>query len=241
MVRAGCLRAAWMLKSWLASLLLIPIQSAPCQSEPVDVSIVFAVDTSASVDPAVAQLQREGHAQALEAPEVIAAIRRGFAGCVAISYFEWSAMGAQKQIVPWVRICNASTGQLAARLIRQKASSRGFGRRTSITWAIKHASKLLDGVDAPRKVIDLCANGPNNDGSNIAGARRRAVDQGFVINAIVQLDRRSEPNLLRYFESAVIAGAGSFAVSVNSPDDFTKTLRGKLISEISSVSTVSPR
>jgi hypothetical protein len=230
-----------MLKPWLASFLLFLLQPIPCHSEPVDVSIVFAVDTSSSVDSPMAQLQREGHALALEAPEVIAAIRRGYAGCIATSYFEWSAMGAQKQILPWVRVCDAEAGRVAARLIRQKGTSRGFGRRTSITSAIEHATSISERVDAPRKVIDLCANGQNNDGSNIVGARRRAMDKGFVINAIVELDRRSEPDLLSYFESAVIGGEGSFVISVNSPDDFATTLRSKLIREISNLAAVSVR
>ena len=220
-----------MLKLALASLLLA-FRAIPGHAEPVDVSIVFAVDASGSVDPPIAHLQKEGHALALEAPEVIAAIQRGYVGCIAIVYFEWSAKGAQRLVLPWSRVCDANAAAGAAQVIRDNGTSRGFGRRTSLTAAIEHSSWLLEGFDAPRKVIDICANGPNNDASNIVKARQGALRKGHVINAIVELDL-SEPDLLRYFQNKIIGGKGSFVTSVNSPDDFAVALRSKLIKEIS--------
>lgn len=223
-----------MLKPALASLLILALQTTPGKSDPVDVSIVFAVDTSGSVDPPIALLQKEGHAVALEAPEVIAAIQRGYVGCIAISYFEWSAKGAQRLVLPWSRICDAASAAGAARMIRENGASRGFGKRTSLTAAIDHSSWLLDGFDAPRKVIDISANGSNNDASNIVKARQGALGRGYVINAILELDSSSEPGLLRYFQNKIVGGQGSFVTSAASPDDFIAALRSKLIKEISS-------
>ncbi|WP_189588032.1 DUF1194 domain-containing protein, partial [Mesorhizobium sp. M3A.F.Ca.ET.201.01.1.1] len=56
----------------------------------VDVAVVFAVDFSSSIDPKIADLQREGHAAALTSPEIIRAISQNYLGCIGVTYFEWS-------------------------------------------------------------------------------------------------------------------------------------------------------
>jgi hypothetical protein len=40
----------------------------------VDVAVVFAVDFSSSIDPATADLQRNGHASVLTSPEIMKAL-----------------------------------------------------------------------------------------------------------------------------------------------------------------------
>ncbi|RUX98384.1 DUF1194 domain-containing protein, partial [Mesorhizobium sp. M7A.F.Ca.CA.004.04.1.1] len=67
----------------------------------VDVAIVFAVDFSSSIDPKIADMQREGHAAALTSPEIIAAISRNYVGCIGVAYFEWSSPGHARVVLPW--------------------------------------------------------------------------------------------------------------------------------------------
>jgi hypothetical protein len=65
-----------------------------------DAAIVFAVDTSSSIDPHSADLQREGHATALTLPEVIAASGPGSNGCIAITYVEGASVGSLRTVLP---------------------------------------------------------------------------------------------------------------------------------------------
>ena len=79
------------------SLCLLGMQASPtAAADPheVDAAIVFAVDSSTSVDPKRADRQRIGHADALRSREVISAITGGQSGCIAISYFEWASVGS---------------------------------------------------------------------------------------------------------------------------------------------------
>lgn len=210
-------------------LVLTALQPTPVASAPVDAAIVLAIDVSSSVDPATAMLQRDGHAQALEAPEVIAAIGRGYVGCIAITYFEWSNNGRKRSILPWSRLCSASDCQNAATAIRLKGARRGFGRRTSLSFAISHSGSLLDELPAPKKIIDISANGENNDASNLTLARSQVLARGYVINAIVASGDRA---LQHYFAEEIIGGQGAFAVSVGSPSDYPEAIRRKLVQEI---------
>jgi hypothetical protein len=88
----------------------------------VDAAIVFAVDASDSVDPATADLQREGHAEAICSPEVIAAIARNRVGCIAITYFEWASRGNKRTLLPWTTVCGISDARAAAASIRGTAA-----------------------------------------------------------------------------------------------------------------------
>src|SRR5262245_40247579 len=108
----------------------------------VDAAIVFAVDASSSVDPETAKLQRQGHAEALRAPEVIGAIIRNRIGCIAITYFEWSDHGHLRSLLPWTRVCGMSDGKNAASAIL--GNSIETDGETSISFAIDKARLLLD-------------------------------------------------------------------------------------------------
>jgi hypothetical protein len=208
---------------------LAAFNAAPASSDPVDVAIVLAIDVSSSVDPATAILQRDGHAKALEAPEVVAAIQRGYVGCIAITYFEWSINGKKRSILPWSRLCNARDCRNAATVIRFEGAERGFGKRTSLSFAINYSGSLLGGLAAPKKVIDISGNGENNDASNIYLAREQALAKGYVINAIVSSGDRG---LQRYFAEKIIGGPGAFVMPVASPGDYPEALRRKLVQEI---------
>ena len=111
----------------------------------VDVAIVFAVDFSASIDPKIADLQREGHAAALTSPEIIAAITRNYLGCIGVAYFEWSSPGHTRIVLPWTRICGLESAKAA---VISKKGDTGYTRRgrggTSVSSAIDVGSLLLD-------------------------------------------------------------------------------------------------
>lgn len=223
----------------LATLLAFAI--APQAGQDVDVAIVFAVDLSTSVDTAELELFVEGHASAIEAPEVVRAIRNGRIGCIAISYFEWSSVGEQREVLPWTRICDQQAASAASVVVRQRGTKM-IGRAarrgaTSISFALTWSAFLLDGFtgQAERKLIDLSAEGPNNDGAPVAEVREAVLEKGYVINAIALALDQKDPEtaaLPDYLGTRVIGGDGSFMLAAAEPSSFARVLRRKLLLEI---------
>lgn len=210
------------------------------QATDVDTAIVFAIDVSASIDPVAADTQRNGHADALIAPEVIAAIARGGTfGCIAITYVEWAGRGHMRSVLPWKTICGADDAQAAATIIRRDGDL-GLGCRnncsTSISFAIDLSGLLFDRYvgQAVKKVIDISANGTNNDGLPVAVSRLRAIERGYIINVIAMpaMIRGVKYDLTDYFAKAVIGGPGAFVIMPNSVHDYAFALRRKLVIEI---------
>lgn len=217
----------------------------PAQAD-VDAAIVFAVDVSASVDPATADLQREGHAAALVSPEVIAAIARNRIGCIAITYVEWGSPGQVRSVAPWTSVCGLSDARAVASLI-SKDGDRGYGCHsycgTSISFAIDLGGMLFDRYVgyAARKIIDISANGTNNDGLPVEPSRLRAIAKGYTINAIAIPARTSGVtyDLSSYFAENVIGGPNAFVIAPAGTRDYAAALRRKLVDEIS-LSTDAP-
>lgn len=236
--------AARVTASWpraIGAFCLWLVCSPPAYAESVDVAIVFAVDYSSSVDPSVAAMQREGHAEALTSPEIIRAISGNYFGCISVTYFEWSSPGQARVVLPWTTICNLEDAKAAAAVIRTKGDT-GYVRRarsgTSITSAIDGAGLLFDKFPgkAMRKVIDISANGENNDGPPVAPSRLRALAKGYTINAIaIPTAAESDPDrpLATYFADNVIGGPEAFVMRPAGPEDYVIALRRKLVTEIS--------
>jgi hypothetical protein len=206
----------------------------------VDVAIVFAVDYSSSIDPDTANLQRKGHAEALTSPEIVAAIARNNRGCIAAAYFEWSSPGRARVVLPWTRICGREDAEAAARTITRSGDT-GVERRgrggTSVSSTIDIGRLLLDQFPgkADRKVIDISANGENNDGLPVEPSRLDAIAKGYTINAIAIPAKDEDPDyrLAVYFAENVISGPGAFVMTPTAPGDYAAALRRKLVTEIS--------
>jgi hypothetical protein len=212
----------------------------PASASSVDVAVVFAVDYSSSVDSKIAAIQREGHAGALTSPEIIRAIAGNYFGCISVTYIEWSSPGQTRVILPWTNICSLEDARAAAKVIRAKGDT-GHVRRarsgTSISSAIDVAGLLLDQFPgkAMRKVIDISANGENNDGLPVGPSRQRAIAKGYTINAIAipaEDDNQGRP-LATYFADYVIGGSDAFVIRPTGPSDYVVALRRKLVTEIS--------
>jgi hypothetical protein len=206
----------------------------------VDVAIVFAVDASGSIDAAAANLQREGHAEAIRAPEVIAAIRRGKFGCIALTYVEWASIGQARTVMPWTRICDREDAQRASAIIRREGNKGDSCRSrcgTSISFALDLGALLLDDYvgRASSRIIDISANGINNDGLPVELTRQDAVGAGITINAIAvpTFLKGVSQNLVDYLAKNVIGGAGAFAVEPYTTNGYVAVLRRKMEMEIS--------
>ena len=207
--------------------------------EPVDLEIVLAVDVSGSIDAVEGQLQREGYIATFLDSRVAAAIRAGYLGRIAVTYFEWAGFGHNKIIAEWTVIDGPDSARAFARVLAEAPIETA--RRTSISGAIDFAVPLFDGngYSAPRRVIDVSGDGANNFGRLVNHARDDALAAGVTINGLPVVNPRPSPfgrpslrELDLYYESCVIGGPGAFYVVAESFEEFPRAILRKLILEI---------
>ena len=207
-------------------------------AEEVDLALVLAVDISFSMDLDEQRLQRLGYVAAITSPEVLAAVRSGLLGRIAVSYVEWAGAGEQHLVVDWTTISDEASAKAFADTLVVQPLRRAF--RTSISEAVAFSTDLLEesGYAAVRRVIDVSGDGPNNQGRLVTLARDRAVDRGITINGLPLLLKRSQnsyfdiPDLDRYYAVCVIGGDGAFYEPVREIEAFGEAVRRKLVLEI---------
>ena len=216
----------------------------PASADPleVDVELFLAVDVSRSMSPAELEIQRRGYAQALRSNEVIETITGGPIGKIAMTYVEWAGAESQRVILPWTIIdSRAAAEEFASQLA---LAFNPAMRRTSISGILDYARKDILDNDflGLRRVIDVSGDGPNNQGLPVLSARRRALQEGIVINGLplmtedgvdafgrdFQLDR-----LDLYYRACVVGGPGSFVIPVLDWEQFSRAVQRKLVLEIS--------
>ena len=159
-------------------------------AEEVDLLLVLSSDVSRSIDAPKFKLQRDGYAAAIVNPRVIQAIRSGALGKIAVSFVEWSGVGAQKIVIDWTVIRDEATAKdFSAQVIE---APRAFADRTSISGGIDFAMAQLARApfQANRHTIDVSGDGTNNSGRDVTDARDEALAKGVTINGLVILSER---------------------------------------------------
>jgi len=225
---------------YCAAIVWLAVINCPALAQEVDVDLelVLAVDVSRSMDPAEQELQKAGYVAALKHPEVIAAIRSGFLGRIAVTYVEWAGPAAQEIVLGWSLLDGAeSAGAFADGLADRPVS---YMRATSISGALAFAATLFDGngFRGTRQVIDVSGDGPNNMGFPVVEAREAVLARGITINGLpIMLHADffggySIRELDIYYEDCVIGGPGAFLITVESIDRIAEAIRRKLVLEI---------
>lgn len=235
----GALRALAVL---LVAGVLTPM---PAQSrdgpEEVDVELVLAVDVSWSMDPEEQTLQRIGYMEALRAPEVLAAIRKGVNGRIAVTYMEWAGSVSQDVVVPWQIIDGPEAAEAFVAKLADRPTRRLY--RTSISGAIDFAVPLFEnnGYHGLKQVIDISGDGSNNQGRPVTIARDDAVASGITINGLpIMLNRPNQgyaevEHLDEYYSDCVIGGPGAFMIPIRERSQFLDATRTKILLEIALV------
>jgi hypothetical protein len=228
-------------------LLLAEVRPARAHaSDAVDVAVVFAVDVSRSIDEDEGRLQREGYRMAVTDPRVVAAIRGGAVGAIAIAYVEWSGIEYQRLVVPWTRIAGQGDADAWAEVLAQTPRvSIGW---TSVSGGIEFSRRVLAECpwEATRKVIDVSGDGVNNSGPPAEETRDRAAAEGITINGLVIMNdqptfgRLPALPLDEYYRDSVIGGPGAFVIAVENFESFGEALRRKLLREIAEVEILLP-
>lgn len=206
--------------------------AAPARAaEPVDVALVLAADASGSIDADEYRLQKEGIAEALADARVLAGIRSGALGRIAVAYVEWGAPGGAATMVPFTIIATASDAAGFSRALM--AAPRSVQSWNAIGDAIDHAVALIAAapLEPTRRVIDISGDAGDMRSLRPAPvARDDAVAKGIVINALAIVEGRA--GLVSAYERDVIGGPGAFVEAAPTRAEFTAALRRKLIREI---------
>ena len=210
----------------------------------VDLRLVIAVDTGGQED-INQSVQRHGYEAAFRSPDVLAAIKSGPYGKIAITYVEFASAGLDTVVVPWTVVASqqdatAIADELASSPVNQGPSA------VSISGVILFAMDAFDQsvVDSNRRSVDISGDGPNASGLPVTQVRDSAIAAGITINGLPVL---LNPDQIRggdgtttiddYYRACVIGGPSSFVLPVNGISEFAAAIQRKLILEIAALST----
>jgi hypothetical protein len=231
-------------RSTLAAVLaLVPLAAAPDSggqaSRSVDAQLVTAIDASDSVSQTDMRRQLAGLADALRAPDVLAAIKAGRSRRIAVAVFVWHH--GQIDVVPWTIIGSADDADVVARTIEARmavnldAEARVgqfyAGRLTDLSRAIDHAEDLLAAASFPagRQVVNVIGNGPDNMGEPAVAARDRLLAGGVTLNAVAL---GGAPELVAYFRAEVAGGPDAFVLPSPAGAAMADLMRRKLLGDL---------
>ena len=227
------------------ALLLLLLARPALAAEPVDVALVLVSDVSRSVDDAEFRMQKQGYATSFNDPRVLAAIRAGAIGAIAVAYVEFAGAYEVRTVLDWTIIRDKSSAGAFATAI--EAAPRSFWGRTSISAGIDRAMALLAEapLEAQRRVIDVAGDGTNNNGRDVDAARDDAVAAGVVINGLAIINENPvnysfahvQPpgGLTEWYRRHVAGGPGSFVLEVRDFAQFGEAMTRKLITEIAAL------
>lgn len=219
--------------------------SAAFAADDVDLALVLVTDVSRSIDDSEFALEKDGYAAAFTNEKVLAAIKGGPLGAIAVSYVEFASGFEVKTVLDWTVIRDAASAK--AFIDRLSAAPRSYWGRTAISAGIDHAVGMLaeSGYNASRRAIDVCGDGTNNAGREVSAARDDAVAAGITINGLAIVNEHPvswtfahvQPpgGLPNYYRENVTGGPGSFVLEIRDFHTFADAMTRKLIAEIAGV------
>lgn len=225
----------------LVAALLLPAalssQSRSAAASPcIDVALVLAVDSSASVSAGEYLLQQQGIAAAFRDPDVHDALIR--AGRVAVAVMFWGSEIMPKPQSGWVLVEDGQDAEHFASVVetmrRQVTGDTGLGAGLMASLAKFDALEVC----SIRKVVNVSGDGPETRA--LRGSRRAALPaeardlaeaRHVEINALAISNQ--DQHLAAYYAANVITGPDAFVMEAADYRAFAEALRHKLIREIS--------
>ncbi len=192
-------------------------------------ALALAFDVSRSVSARDYAIQREGLLAALADPVVIAAFLHP-KDHVALALYEWSRNTHQVIVLDWTEVRSAA--DLAAVRARIAAHERSSASgTTALGEALRFGRALVARApDCADQVIDVSGDGQNNSGMAPATVYAQE-DFGLLrVNGLAIL--AYERDVVRYYREEVIRGPGAFIEIADSPRDFPRAIRRKLLREL---------
>lgn len=208
---------------------------------PVDLELVLLADATGSIDDREIIFQRQGYADAIRDPDVLAAISLGHDRKIAVTYVEWGDYTSQEVVVPWSIIDGPEAAErFAGELMSKPRLASG---RNAIGSAITYAHLLIESnnINGFRKVIDLSGDSANSwNGVPVEVARQAALAADIVINGLAILCRECSGrpvyyNLEEAYRRDIIGGPAAFVVTADNMESFATAVRKKLLLEVAGV------
>ncbi len=206
---------------------------APAQDAaiPVELVLVLAIDTSASVDLEEFELQYRGLANAFRDPGVIGAIEQVGGNGIAVMVMQWAGPYSHYIAVPWYHVRTTQDSHGLAVAI--DSAYRAFlidvtAIGAAIDKAVEYVSESP--FEGRRRVIDVSGDGKSNFGGEPGPARDRAVSSGVTVNGLVIVG--DNPDLVDHYRNEVIGGYAAFLIEADDFRDYAVAIRQKLIREI---------
>ncbi|MEI4233057.1 DUF1194 domain-containing protein [Roseovarius sp. D22-M7] len=211
--------------------LLSGLGAAPAEAA-CRLALALAVDASSSVDALDYNLQREGLAAALDAPDIRRAILMSGRGDVVLSVYEWSGRFQQQLHLDWTPLRSPDD------ITRAVATIAGMRRvtaefPTALGSALGYGAQLMTRApaDCARRVIDVSGDGANNQGFGPRLAYRHFPFDGITVNGLVVLGHG--PTVVAHYSDEVLRGPGAFLELARGYADFERAMGRKLFREIS--------
>lgn len=193
-----------------------------------ETALLLSIDVSGSIDAGDYLLQTEGLAAALSDAEVAEALVRGQ---VALAVVQWSGVEEQALVLSWQRmLAPEDVTRFAA---RAAAIPRAFtGSDTAVGQGLRFAAAQFAAVtDCRSRVIDISGDGQENAGFTDAEARREVIKAGIMVNAIAIEEPGPASPITSYYRNWIIT-PGGFVVTARGLQDYARTLRLKLLREL---------
>ncbi len=225
---------------------VIPLHIEGAQAKtPVSIELVFAVDTSMSIDGSEYDLLMKGIANAFRTPEIVNLI--GQQNGVAVTLFQWSSKINEQYMIPW-HLLKDPPSVLAFAAKVEKAERDPNRVFTGIGKAIEFGVRLIaeNAFEGRQLKIDVSGDGRSNIGVPLSKPRQMANALGIVINGLPILTYTGVDSydLDTYYREKVIQGPGAFVEIANDYDDFARAFLRKLQREMTplvSQENVAPR
>lgn len=197
----------------------------------VDIVLVLAFDTSASVTYEEFDLMARGCGAALRDPDVIAGLTNGPSQASLCALVLWSGHDAQETLIDWTHVTDTASLEAFAQQVEDVPRVVKAGG-TAIGEALVFCERLIALAPAKsrRTIIDVAGDGKSNEGVAPGPVRDRLAANGITINGLCIL--HEEPDLLASFQSDVIGGPAAFALTCHDFGDFKDAIRQKLQQEV---------
>ena len=232
-----------MVKATLLSVSLVAfIAAGPAQAETCRQALALGLDVSGSVDASEWQLQIEGLARALAAPEVTRAFLAVEGAPVWITIYEWAGDASPRDLVPWAAIRSQDDLQEVQRKLRS-LTRVAHGPGTAMGEGIRFGgARLSERPGCWRYTLDISADGRSNMGPRPERVRFEPNLSDVTINGLIVSTGSDTANaaaiereldgLERYFRGAVIKGYGAFVERSGSYQDYEHAMTRKLLKEL---------
>lgn len=211
------------------SLALMP-EDSEATGPNVDAAIVFLVDMSDSMDRRERQILRDSHADAVASESVLTAIDDGEFRRVAFAYVEFGTRPVVR--VSWAIVDGKESAEnFRERILATPMANLGY---TGIGSALEAAGVMLAYCPCrpAKRVVDIAADGKNNNTPSVYFARRSLLDMGAAINGLpIEIDPWN-PDITAYFADNIIGGPAAFNLPVTGMGQLPERLRQKIVLDL---------